>query len=438
VLRLAGNSLCELADYSRLSTGQRITHISLDSGLAYFSGEWIWRDALIVSIPSAQVSIRRGSRVRLEAGPNSSRVSVLEGQVRFSSAAVELELPEGKMLRLDLSRTDKFYLIPEIEALESDTWSVTRDKLLAGDPSRNRLPGLRYGVRDLDASGEWIDTAEFGLAWKPSMPSDWVPFRDGKWQWYEGLGYTWISAESWGWVPYHYGRWMLQPSQGWIWAPGSRQVFKAGDVYWMRGANLVGWGPLAPGEIWTGSGTPTLYLKSNTTFARHTPSPDLREIDPAGFSGLPRDPLLVTSFADWLPSPRLSLDRLEFMRAPDRAGLIRLSPVAPPVERPLPGEPARSRPVTRAEPPEPAPTQRRPVVEQPVMAMAPPPPPIIETYYVAPIYTGIIVINPPEKKPPTSSRRRGRTEDPEPPRVDRQETENQLVPRSDENRRQAR
>src|SRR5437867_10100162 len=76
VLRLAENSVCELADYTRLSTGQRITHISLDRGVAYFSGESNWRDALILSIPSAQVSIRRGSRVRLEAGIDFSQMAV--------------------------------------------------------------------------------------------------------------------------------------------------------------------------------------------------------------------------------------------------------------------------------------------------------------------------------------------------------------------------
>src|SRR5438105_13501834 len=78
VLRLAENSVCELSDYTRLSTGQRITHISLDRGVAYFTGESSLRDALVLSLPSAQVSIRRGSRVRLEAGPDSSRVAALE------------------------------------------------------------------------------------------------------------------------------------------------------------------------------------------------------------------------------------------------------------------------------------------------------------------------------------------------------------------------
>src|SRR5882672_7412392 len=95
VLRLAENSVCELADYARLSTGQRITHISLDSGVAYFSGESSWRDALILAMPSAQVSIRRGSRVRMETTSDASQLAVLEGAARLSSTAVELDVPEG-------------------------------------------------------------------------------------------------------------------------------------------------------------------------------------------------------------------------------------------------------------------------------------------------------------------------------------------------------
>ena len=218
------------------------------------------------------------------------------------------------MLRIDLARWDKFHLLPEISHLDSDTWNLTRDKALAGDASRNRLPALHYGLRDLDASGEWIDTAEFGLAWKPKMPEGWAPFRDGKWRWYEGLGFTWIAAESWGWLPYHYGRWMLQPSQGWIWAPGGRLAFKPGDVYWLRGSGLVGWGPLAPGEVWNGVGTPSLYLKITSTFARYAAGPELREIDPAGFSAAPKDPLAVAAFSDFLPAPRISA-RLSSIRA---------------------------------------------------------------------------------------------------------------------------
>ncbi len=410
VLRLAEDSVSEIADYIRLSTGQRITHLSVDHGVAYFSGEATARDALIVSMPSAQVSIRRPSRVRLEAGADSTRVSVIEGEVRFASAVVELTLAEGKMLKLDLARADKFYLLPEIAELESDKWSRARDKVFAS--SRGRVPGLQYGIEDLDANGEWIDTGDWGMTWKPRVAAGWAPFREGKWQWYEGLGFTWVSAESWGWAPYHYGRWILQPDQGWLWAPGSPRGFRAGDVYWMRGKELMGWGPLAPGEAWSGSGMPALYLKSTTTFAKYTASPELREIDPTGFDSPPREPLVSAAFSLAPGPPRLNQNRVEYVREGERAGLIRLSPAAAPlpslpVERPRQREPERA-PVTRVSPPQPVEPPRRPVAE-PVAA----PELMPETFYTLPIYTGIIIMNPPEKKPASKQpgKRRGRPEE---------------------------
>jgi hypothetical protein len=163
----------------------------------------------------------------------------------------------------------------------------------------------------------------------------------------------------------------------------------------MRGANLAGWGPLAPGEAWAGAGTPALYLKANSTFASYTAS--AREIDPAGFGEPPKDPLAAAKFLDALPSPPISSDRLEYVRSLDRPGLIRLSPSLPPMEHPRMSAPERSQPVTRQAPP---PAPARPPVPQPVIVMGPAPEPIVETYYLAPIYTGIIIMNPPEKKPP--------------------------------------
>ena len=53
-------------------------------------------------------------------------------------------------------------------------------------------------LAELDANGTWIETAEFGPAWKPAAQTGWMPFRNGKWIWYDGLGYTWVSAEPWG------------------------------------------------------------------------------------------------------------------------------------------------------------------------------------------------------------------------------------------------
>ena len=205
-------------------------------------------------------------------------------------------------------------------------------------------------MRDLDGAGEWIDTSEFGIAWKPKVAEGWAPFREGKWQWYDGLGYTWIGAEPWGWLPYHYGRWMLQPSQGWIWAPGARRTFQPGDVYWLRGSGFVGWGPLAPGESWSPPGAPTLYLKTASTFARYA-SAEVPEIDPAGFTAVPSDPLKAAGFLDSLPGPRINRARIDYARDPDRPGVIRLAPAAPATERWR--SPAPEPPVTQSPPPPP-------------------------------------------------------------------------------------
>jgi hypothetical protein len=39
VWRLGPDTQVEISDYARLSTGQRVTVLSLDHGLAYFTGE---------------------------------------------------------------------------------------------------------------------------------------------------------------------------------------------------------------------------------------------------------------------------------------------------------------------------------------------------------------------------------------------------------------
>ena len=52
--RLGPNSQFELSDYTRLSTAQRVTLLSLDRGLAYFTGQRGGQDALMLAVPGAQ------------------------------------------------------------------------------------------------------------------------------------------------------------------------------------------------------------------------------------------------------------------------------------------------------------------------------------------------------------------------------------------------
>jgi len=110
--RLGPNSQAEISDYSRLSTGQRVTLLSLDRGLAYFTGEPQGKDALTLAVPGAQVTFIRGARVRLEAQDTWSRILVIEGTVRFSSPAAEMDLHEGQSVRVEPANASRFFLDP--------------------------------------------------------------------------------------------------------------------------------------------------------------------------------------------------------------------------------------------------------------------------------------------------------------------------------------
>jgi hypothetical protein len=93
--RLGPNSLGEISDYTRLSTGQRITLLSLDHGTAYYTGQPATKDVTMLVMPGAQMTVLQGSRIRQIAQPGWSQAAVLEGQVRFSSPAAEMDVREG-------------------------------------------------------------------------------------------------------------------------------------------------------------------------------------------------------------------------------------------------------------------------------------------------------------------------------------------------------
>ena len=404
--RLDAGGLCEFSDYTRLSTGQRITLISLDRGVAYFTGAAQGQDSLVLAVPGAQATIRSGARVRLEAGEDYGQIAVLEGAALFSSPAAELQIKEGALVRVNPANPARFHMYPEITALESDAWSEARDKALI-PATAGQTAAPPFGLADLDAAGAWIETSTYGTVWKPKVPAGWVPFRNGKWVWHEGLGYTWVSAEPWGWLPYHYGRWALSETSGWVWAPGRDAVFSPGDVYWLRGAKVAGWGPLAPGEEWRGAGRPELFLNAHTTWGPFLP--EAREIDPAGFTA-PREPLAAASWTAALPSPAMAAAWLEAKRPVLRAGSTRVLPQLAGVTFGSAG--------TQAGAAEPAPVVNnmviQPPAQPPVVVVMPPLEPPQEVYYPVPVYTGIVVMNPPEHGGEGRRRRPERREEREP------------------------
>ncbi len=144
--------------------------------------------------------------------------------------------------------------------------------------------------------------------------------------------------------------------------------------------------------------------EASSTFARYNAAQDPREIDPRGFAEPPKDPLVVAAFLEALPSPRLRQERLEFVRDPDRAAVIRLAPSSSPADRWVGPQPDRVQPVTQAQPALWSMRAAMPPLPVIVMQEAPARELIAETYYVSPIYAGIIVMNPPEKKLPEKNK----------------------------------
>lgn len=423
--RLGADSLAEMSDYARLSTGQRVTLLSLDHGLAYFTGEPEGKDALSLAVPGAQLTFHHAARVRLEAQDAWSQISVIEGTVRFSSPAAEMDLHEGQTVRVEPANAARFFLYREVTRMDLDGWNEARDKALRAPVSARQLPE-RYGLADLDTGGEWVHTEDLGAVWKPKTAEGWIPYQNGRWQWYDTLGYTWVSDDPWGWLPYHYGRWQRREGMGWVWAPAQKSVFQPGAVYWLLGAKFAGWGPLAPNEEWTPGGQPQQFLNANTTWAAFRQ--DSRTIDPAGFKDRPKEALGAAAFALALPSPAFPASRLDAVRPVLRAGSTRVVPVLTGVtyEQGLVPRPVVATKNSDPVPEPPPPVADAPVavvtnagaVQAPLVIVSQPPepsPPPAEVYYPVPVYTGVVVINPPEKEAGAGRRRRDQPPPPNPP-----------------------
>jgi hypothetical protein len=317
VLHLGPETQLGLADQTRLATGQRLTLISVERGMAYLAGTPGARDSVAIAVPGAQVTLSPAARVRVEVAELGSSIAVLAGAVRFSSPAAELQLRAGQAARVDAVDPSRFFLDHEIAPNELDQW--------AGEGG-----GARFGHADLDAAGEWIETASLGRIWRPKPAEGWRPFQQGRWRWYDGLGYTWVAGEPWGWLPYHYGRWTRLDNLGWVWVPSKSGVFKPGDVYWLRSEEdgYIGWGPLAPGEQWPAADAinrlPQEVLAAWTTFAAFEAG--AAAIDPEEFER-PEDPLAGTLFEAAPPSPPFVAARLDSVRPLVASPHARVSPV---------------------------------------------------------------------------------------------------------------
>ena len=328
--RLGPNSLGEISDYTRLSTGQRITLLSLDHGVAYYTGQPASKDVTMLVIPGAQMTILQGSRVRETAQGGVSQAAILEGQVRFSSPTAEMDIHEGTTAHLEPANSSRFSLLDGIVVGPLDQWSEDRDKAEA-KPASSAYVNAAFGLADLDSAGHWVQAADLGMVWKPDVADGWAPYQKGRWRYYDALGYTWVSDDSWGWMPYHNGRWARAEKMGWVWQPAATTVFHPAEVYWLASPNFAGWGPLAPGEEWAapnpGTVTPQAYTGGSTSYASF--QPDARAIDGTGIATPTPEQLKTAFFVTAPPSPAFVAARLDAQRPMLQVGATRVMPSVP-------------------------------------------------------------------------------------------------------------
>ena len=118
---------------------------------------------------------------------------------------------------------------------------------------------FRFFRETLAPYGEWINTSEYGFAWRPYLGNneEFMPYSTrGNWV-YTGLGWTWVSGYPWGWATFHYGRWYYDDYLGWMWIPGNE--WAPAWVTWASYDDCWAWAPMGP------------YIEVNVNINWHPP-----------------------------------------------------------------------------------------------------------------------------------------------------------------------
>jgi Family of unknown function (DUF6600) len=113
--------------------------------------------------------------------------------------------------------------------------------------NNNTQDNWPYDISDLNTYGEWVQSGNYGKAWKPYVAAGWAPYENGHWSYADG-NWTWISYEPFGWVVYHYGDWYDDSFYGWVWLPSS-DVWSPARVTWVNYGDYVAWAPIPTARV---------------------------------------------------------------------------------------------------------------------------------------------------------------------------------------------
>ena len=252
-----------------LTGGSEIDLRRLDDGISVFrlrSGE-IRFDLPEEDFSPVRVLVPEGARIDFPVpgkywvnapDDEDSRLVVRAGEGEVATDGGKYTVKRGEEARIGRDvRIGRFEGGPEEEPRVPQR--LSEEETRAGVP-----PTAAYELREY---GEWVNSSEYGVVWRPRVAPGWTPYYYGRWNWISPYGWTWISNEPWGWYPYHYGYWYTDPVFGWVWYPFRSFVsvhfafgayryphyhrnvhFVPATVRFVRDGGNVRWVPLRPGD----------------------------------------------------------------------------------------------------------------------------------------------------------------------------------------------
>ena len=342
-------------------------------------------ESVRIDVPNAQLSLTRAGQYRIEvdADRTRTRVVVREGEAIVITAGREQQVLPGQTAIVSGATGALVDVRNGFSSDALDGWSAQRDRRYDRARNSGYVSPQMIGQADLEQHGAWSSYPEYGSVWFPSsVPSEWAPYRFGRWTWVSGWGWTWVDDAPWGYAPFHYGRWVFVGSR-WGWAPGgfvARPLWSPAMVGWIGGPGLsvsvsvggpvFGWVPLGWGEPlmpWWNNCSHRCWTRLNRPFA-------------VNYAERPSAP--PTRYVNWsAPGGATAVGGVTLSRrAPVQSNMVPLRPgsfssaavlpQAPQVARPRPNTISGARPV-QAPPPAPSRIYRERPVEAALPGMSP-------------------------------------------------------------------
>jgi hypothetical protein len=242
---IAENTVLQFTDLA-LSSGGRITRLTLSQGTATFYANVQSSDSFVILTPQITVTIPERAEVRLDIFKESSSASVQQGELNVDTPSGTQTVAKGRTLLY--SGNGEIRLDRNPAADDWDRWvsSLENNQNSTSAQSQQYANApFQYGLSDLSTLGYWSNYPGYGNCWQPyGVGVGWAPFSSGRWIFFPLIGWTWVSNERWGWVPYHFGRWVQTANHGWAWMPGNYNYWNPAPVNFLRVGGRIAWRPI--------------------------------------------------------------------------------------------------------------------------------------------------------------------------------------------------